>query len=159
MRILMVCLGNICRSPIAEGVMQQLSIEAGLDWEISSAGTNGYHTGEAPHKYSQKICKGYGYDISRQRAARFKASDFDAYDCIYVMADDVYRDVQKLARNPADMQKVVFFLEALHPGERREVPDPWYGNEDGYEPVYQLIKEGAQAILTKHNLITYKENF
>ena len=147
MKILIVCLGNICRSPIAEGVLQQLAIEAGLSWQIASAGTNGYHTGEAPHKYSQKICRKYGLDIGEQRATRFKVSDFDTYDLIYVMARDVYNEVRLLARTEADLQKVQFFLEELFPGEQREVPDPWYGNEFGYEPVFQLIKEGSEAIL------------
>lgn len=159
MKILMVCLGNICRSPIAEGVLQQMAGEAGLDWTVASAGTNGYHTGEAPHKYSQKICRQNGYDISAQRAARFHVSDFDTYDLIYVMARDVCNDVRQLARTEADLQKVQFFLEELFPGEQREVPDPWYGSEAGYEPVFQLIKKGSEAIIAKHKIITYKENF
>lgn len=159
MKILVVCLGNICRSPIAEGVLQQLSFEAGLDWQVASAGTNGYHTGEAPHKYSQKVCRQHGYEIGAQRAARFQVSDFDQYDHIYVMAEAVYRDVQQLARSEADLQKVRFFLETLFPGENRDVPDPWYGDEDGYEPVFQLIRAGSEAIIAKHKLNTYKENF
>lgn len=159
MKILMVCLGNICRSPIAEGVLQQMAVAAGLDWTVASAGTNGYHTGEAPHKYSRKICRQNGYDIDAQRAARFQASDFDTYDHIYVMALDVYNDVRQIARTDADMQKVHFFLEELFPGEQSEVPDPWYGNEAGYEPVFQLIKKGSEAIIAKHKILTYKENF
>ncbi|RYE00416.1 MAG: low molecular weight phosphotyrosine protein phosphatase [Sphingobacteriales bacterium] len=155
----MVCLGNICRSPIAEGVMQQLAVAAGLNWQVASAGTNGYHTGEPPHKYSRKICRQNGYDIGAQRAARFKVSDFDEYDHIYVMALDVYNDVRQLARTEADLQKVQLFLEALFPGEQREVPDPWYGDEAGYGPVFQLIRKGSQAIIAKHAIITYKENF
>jgi len=159
MKILIVCLGNICRSPIAEGVLQQMAVAAGLDWTVASAGTNGYHTGEAPHKYSRKICRQNGYDIDAQRAARFQASDFDTYDHIYVMAREVYNDVRQIARTDADMQKVHFFLEELFPGEQSEVPDPWYGNEAGYEPVFQLIKKGSEAIIAKHKILTYKENF
>ncbi len=158
MKVLMVCLGNICRSPIAEGITQQLAVAAGLDWEVDSAGTNGYHTGEAPHRYSQKVCRQNGYDIGAQRAARFRVNDFDTYDLIYVMARDVYDEVRRLARTAADLQKVHFFLEALFPGEKREVPDPWYGDESGYEPVFQLIKKGSEAIIAKHKIINYKEN-
>src|ERR1700759_1071281 len=80
MRILMVCLGNICRSPLAEGILQHKADAAGLDWQVDSAGTNGYHTGEAPHHLSQKVARHHGLDISRQRARKFQAADFQQYD-------------------------------------------------------------------------------
>src|SRR5215217_2755406 len=97
MRILIVCLGNICRSPIAEGVLRHMAQQHGLDWTIHSAGTNSYHTGEAPHKYSQAVCNTHGIDISTQRARRFSASDIDKYDLIYAMADDVLDDIRHQA--------------------------------------------------------------
>ena len=89
MKILMVCLGNICRSPLAEGILQQKVQEAGLSWTVDSAGTNGYHTGEPPHHLSQKVALHHGIDISCQRARRFAASDFQQYDMIYALAGDV----------------------------------------------------------------------
>jgi len=145
----MVCLGNICRSPIAEGVMKKLVAERKLDWQVDSAGTNGYHIGEAPHKYSQKVCKKHGIDISNQRARRFSSKDFEQYDLIFVMAADVYDDLQRWAPKPEDMEKVHYFLDALYPNVSAEVPDPWYGDESGYEPVYQMIAKGCEAILDK----------
>src|ERR1700759_2065634 len=97
MKILMVCLGNICRSPLAEGILAHKAKEAGLNWEIDSAGTNGYHVGEAPHRLSQKVAKMKGIDICDQRARRFVAADMDRYDKIYAMADDVVDDIKRIA--------------------------------------------------------------
>ena len=85
----MVCLGNICRSPLAEGILQQKAKAAGLDWEVDSAGTNGYHIGEAPHPLSQKVARLNGIDLGHQRARKFLADDFQRWDKIYVMAEDV----------------------------------------------------------------------
>lgn len=154
MKILMVCLGNICRSPIAEGVLQHMALEQGLDWQVDSAGTNSYHTGEQPHRFSQKVCLQYGIDISRQRARRFRSGDFSDYDHIMVMAADVYEEVCRLAQTDADRQKVHFFLDSLSPGKRSSVPDPWYGDETGYMPVFDLIQRGCEAwvhFFTKNN--------
>ncbi|MBX2906221.1 MAG: low molecular weight phosphotyrosine protein phosphatase [Taibaiella sp.] len=146
----MVCLGNICRSPIAEGVMQHKANAAGLDWIIDSAGTNSYHTGEAPHRHSQAICKANGIDISDQRARKFVASDFESYDKIYAMAGDVYLEINRIGGGHADMRKVDYFLNELEPGANASVPDPWYGNEDGYEPVYDMINATCEKILSKY---------
>src|SRR5215831_11229560 len=88
MKILMVCLGNICRSPMAEGNLQQKAWQAGLNWSVESAGTNGYHTGEPPHRLSQKVARHYGIDISLQRSRRFQPDDFHHFDKIYAMAGD-----------------------------------------------------------------------
>ena len=98
MKILMVCLGNICRSPLAEGILQEKAFKAGLTWTVESAGTNHYHTGEAPHPLSQKVAKLNGIDISHQRARRFKADDFDCYDRIYALAGDVMEEIKRMAR-------------------------------------------------------------
>src|SRR4051812_47269345 len=103
MRILMVCLGNICRSPIAEGVLKHKIAEQGLNWKVDSAGTESYHIGEPPHHFSQKICREMGVDISGQRARKFVAADLGRYDKIYAMADDVYREIKRIGGANADM--------------------------------------------------------
>lgn len=146
----MVCLGNICRSPIAEGLMQQKIHVHDLNWQVDSAGTNSYHTGEPPHKHSQKVCLQNGIDISAQRARRFSAADFDKYDIIYAMAGDVYDEIRRMGGPKADMSKVTYFLNELEPGSNGSVPDPWYGNEDGYTPVFDLINRTCDAIIEKY---------
>jgi protein-tyrosine phosphatase len=150
MKVLMVCLGNICRSPLAEGILQHKAIENGLDWIVESAGTNGFHDGEAPHHLSQKVAKQNGVDISKQISRRFVAADFENYDKIYVMAADVLADVKNIAGAKFDINKVDFFLNELEAGKNKNVPDPWYGNEDGYVRVYKLIDETCNAILRNH---------
>jgi protein-tyrosine phosphatase len=150
MRILMVCLGNICRSPIAEGVLRHKIEQNGLDWTVESAGTNSYHTGEPPHKHSQKVCKLNGVDISAQRARRFRADDFEKYNKIYVMAEDVYDDVLHIAGNKVNKEKLDYFLHELEADSNGSVPDPWYGTEEGYAPVYELIERTCEAIINKY---------
>ena len=150
MKILLVCLGNICRSPLAEGILQHKAQQAKLDWEIESAGTNGYHTGEAPHHLSQKVAKANGIDISKQVSRRFTKEDVEKYDVIFAMAEDVMADIKRIAKEKFDTRKVRLFLEELHPGENRDVPDPWYGEEDGYTEVYTIIDEACEAIIKQH---------
>lgn len=147
----MVCLGNICRSPIAEGVLRHKIEQRGLDWTVASAGTNSYHTGEAPHRHSQKVCRTNGIDISQQRARTFTPSDLSRYDKIYVFADDVYRDLQRIAGRHADLSRVEYFLNELIPGSNASVPDPWYGDESGYLPVYELIERACEAIMERYS--------
>lgn len=146
----MVCLGNICRSPLAEGVLQTLAKKRGLNWEIASAGTAGYHIGEAPHVLSQKVAKVNGIDISEQRCRKFSTHDFVYYDQILVMDQQNLAEVLSLAPNPDAASKVSLLLDTLYPGENREVPDPWYGKEDGYHEVFELITKGCEAILNSH---------
>lgn len=150
MRILMVCLGNICRSPIAEGVMQQKIKQYGLDWEVASAGTESYHIGEAPHRFSQKVCLAHGIDISGQRAQLFKKADLRRYDKIYAMAKDVYHEIEAIGGHNADMGNVELFLNELQPGSNASVPDPYYGGEEGFEPVYEMINKTCDAIIQKY---------
>lgn len=152
MRILMVCLGNICRSPIAEGVMRHIISHNNLDWEVASAGTENYHIGEPPHRYSQKICQKNGIDISQQRARRFVASDLEDFDLIYVMAEDVMETVKHMAGAAFDGRKVILFLEERFPGSRQSVPDPWYGPEDGYTEVFDMIHATCEAIVVKYRM-------
>ena len=105
----MVCLGNICRSPLAEGILQDKAGKAGLNWIVESAGTNGYHTGEPPHYLSIKVARENGIDISKQRSRRFIASDLEDYDLIYAMATDVMEDMKRISRNKFDEKKVRLF--------------------------------------------------
>jgi protein-tyrosine phosphatase len=149
MKILMVCLGNICRSPLAEGVLQQKALEAGFNWVVESAGTNGYHTGEAPHPLSIKVAKLNGIDISGQRSRKFTAADFEKYDKIYAMAGDVVDDMRRIAKNKYDAEKTALLLNELYPGQNRDVPDPWYGPEPGYHDVFALIEKACEAIVKR----------
>ena len=151
MKILMVCLGNICRSPLAEGILQDKAFKAGLPWSIESAGTNHYHTGEAPHPLSQKVARLNGIDISHQRARRFVAADFAVYDKIYALAGDVMDEIKRIARNQFDPAKADLLLNELYPGQDMDVPDPWYGPEPGYHEVYKLIDAACAAIIAKVN--------
>lgn len=145
----MVCLGNICRSPLAEGLLQQKAAQAGLNWQVDSAGTNGYHIGEPPHPLSQKVAKFNGLDICQQRARRFVAGDFELYDRIYAMAEDVLEDMRRIAGKKFNAAKVDLLLNELHPGENRSISDPWYGTEPGYHRVYEEIEAACEAIVQK----------
>ena len=150
MKILMVCLGNICRSPLAEGVLQHKAKQAGLHWLIDSAGTNGYHIGEAPHRLSQKVAKLNGIDICTQRARQFVKEDFERFDKLYAMADDVLDDMKRIARHQFDPAKADLLLNELYPGQNLSVPDPWYGTEPGYHDVYKMINEACDKIIEKY---------
>ena len=152
MRILMVCLGNICRSPLAEGILQDKAGKAGLNWVVDSAGTNGYHTGEPPHYLSIKVAKENGIDISKQRSRRFIASDFEDYDLIYAMAADVLEDMKRISRNKFDKKKVELFLNVEYPGQDRDVPDPWSGPETHYHEAFAIINEGCDSIIKKYSI-------
>ena len=146
----MVCLGNICRSPIAEGIMRHKIKQHGLNWTVESAGTESYHVGSEPHHHSQKICRVNGIDISGQRAAKFTAADFAKYDKIYAFADDVYREIKRIGGPHADMTKVDYFMNELQTGSNGSVPDPYYGNEEGYRHVFDLVNKTCEAIIAKY---------
>ncbi len=117
----MVCLGNICRSPLAEGILQEKARQAGLKWIVESAGTNGFHTGEPPHPLSQKVARLNGIDISKQLSRKFIKSDLDHYDKIYVMADDVLREMKTILAGKTLGNKVEMFLNTLYPGQNMDV--------------------------------------
>ncbi len=151
MKILMVCLGNICRSPLAEGILQHKAWKAGLSWSIESAGTNSYHSGQPPHPLSQKVAKLNGVDICNQRARRFEAADFERFDKIYAMAEDVIDEMKRIAKNKFDEKKVDLLLNELHPDKNLDVPDPWYGPEPGYHTVYKMIDEACEEIVRKYS--------
>ena len=143
----MVCLGNICRSPLAEGILQNLANEHQLPWLVESAGTLGSHAGHPPHPLSQKVAKLKGIDISCQLARQFVAEDFHRYDLLIPMAKDVMADMKMIAGKAYDDSKVKLLLEWLHPGKQLDVPDPWYGTEEGYHEVYALIETACRSII------------
>jgi protein-tyrosine phosphatase len=149
MKILMVCLGNICRSPMAEGILQQKATKAGLNWVVESAGTNGYHTGEPPHNLSMKVALQNGVDISQQRSRKFTAADFEQYDKIYAMANDVLDDMKSIAKNKYDATKTDLLLNELFAGQNQDVPDPWSRLEKEYHVVFDLIDKACQQIINK----------
>lgn len=146
-KILMVCLGNICRSPLAEGILK--SKLSKNDFIVDSAGTGGWHAGEKPDKRSIAIAKQKGLDISQQKARQFSAKDFKKFDYIYAMDMSNYKNILSLAENEADKTKVTLILNELFPGENVEVPDPYYGGVDGFENVYNMLDKACDVIAEK----------
>ncbi len=145
----MVCLGNICRSPLAEGILQAKVQEAGLDWEIDSAGTNGYHIGERPHHLSQKVARLNGIDISRQQARKFTISDLESFDLIFAMAEDVLYDMERIGKLhfKKHASKIKLIMNESFPDKNLDVPDPWYGAEPGYHEVYDMLDKACRKII------------
>ena len=152
MKILMVCLGNICRSPLAEGILQNKARKAGLNWTIDSAGTNGYHIGEAPHRLSQKVAGKNGIDISNQLSRQFVKEDIARFDKIYAMSGDVMDDIKRISKEKFDSKKIDLLLNEIYPGENRDVPDPWYGAEDGYHKVFDLIDRACEQLIIENTI-------
>jgi protein-tyrosine phosphatase len=148
MKIIFVCLGNICRSPIAEGILATLVQENNLkNIEISSSSTNSYHTGEAPHHLSQKICRKHNIDISNQHAKKITVEEFNYYDKIIVMAEDVYADVKRILGNQFQEDKIEYFMKYVSNADSLNVPDPWYGGEEDFVKVFDIIHNGCENIL------------
>lgn len=136
----MVCLGNICRSPLAHGILAHLVKEEGLDWTVESAGTGDWHVGQGPDRRSVSVAKKYGVDIAAKRARLFDYDFFDQYDHIFVMDESNYRDVTALARNEEERGKVkMFLLEGV-------VPDPYF-DESLFEPVYHMVENRCRELL------------
>ena len=149
MRILMVCLGNICRSPLAEGIMQSKIDNNKLNWEVASAGTGSYHVGNAPDLRSIQVALENNIDLSQQRAQQFKSSDFGYYDHIFVMDSSNFQNVSKLATNNEDKEKVVLIMNMIEPQRNVNVPDPYWG-EHGFEKVYEMLDEATDEILARY---------
>ena len=138
-KILFVCLGNICRSPLAEGIMLHLKEKHQLNLHIDSAGTANYHVGEAPDRRTIANAKKNGVDLSELRARQFQVSDFDAFDVIYAMDRNNLRNILALSTRPAHANKVKLFLSTAASEKELDVPDPYYGSEKDFEHVFQLI--------------------
>lgn len=145
----MVCLGNICRSPLAEGILKSKLFRANV--VIDSAGTGAYHINEKPDQRSINIAKINGIDITNQRARKFLVKDFDEFDIIYVMDNSNYRDVIKEARNEDDIKKVKMILNEVFPNENLDVPDPYTGGNFGFKNVYKMLDEACDIIAKKIN--------
>ncbi|MHA7844164.1 MAG: low molecular weight protein-tyrosine-phosphatase [Winogradskyella sp.] len=148
-RILMVCLGNICRSPLAHGILESKLNSS--EFYVDSAGTAAYHVGHQPDRRSIKIAKNNGIDISHQMARQFKVSDFDNFDFIYAMDSSNYTNIVSLARNNSDIEKVKLFLEENPNIFNKNVPDPYYGDMSDFEHVFDLI-EATSLIIARRFL-------
>ncbi|MFI5133358.1 MAG: low molecular weight protein-tyrosine-phosphatase [Chitinophagales bacterium] len=150
MKILMVCLGNICRSPLAEGILQHKAWQAGLQWSVESAGTGTWHIGQPPHLLSQKVASMNGIDISHQRCRQFRKEDMLVFDLIYVMDENNYNDVKMMSRELWNKNKVNLLLNELYNGKNRGVPDPYAGTEADYHEVFKIIEQACNTIIAKY---------
>lgn len=148
MKILMVCLGNICRSPLAEGILKDLVKKSGLNWQVDSAGTGGWHTGELPDKRSIAVAKKHGIDITDQRARKIRSSDFEEFDLIFAMDTSNYNDLNRLALED-EKDKIKLIMEVSKPGSRTSVPDP-YWNDNGFEQVFNMLEESCNKIIEQY---------
>lgn len=143
----MVCLGNICRSPLAEGILKS-KLPHG-NFVVDSAGTANYHVGDLPDRRSVAVAKKYGIDISTLKGRQFNAKDFDDFDMIYVMDESNYNHVISLARTEKDQAKVKLILNEIYPNQNYDVPDPYYGSEHGFENVFKMLDEACSIIADK----------
>lgn len=146
MKVLMVCLGNICRSPLAEGILRQKIIENNLPWTVDSAGTASWHTGNAPDPRSIHVASNHGIDISGLSARQFDLEDLIHFDKILAMDAENYQNILALA-NGINVDKVEMILNYSYLGQNRQVPDPYYGKGDGFEEVYQMLNKACDALV------------
>lgn len=150
MKILFVCLGNICRSPLADGLLRAKVASNNLEVLVDSAGTSGHHIGEAPDLRMQKTAKQFGHAIDNLRARQFTSGDFAHFDLIYAMDRQNFKDILSLAESDEHRSKVKLILNELYPGQDLEVPDPYFGGEQGFREVFTLLDKATNQII--HNL-------
>lgn len=146
MKILMVCLGNICRSPLAQGILESKVKDFNPKWEIDSAGTGGWHAGEKPDTRSIQIAKKYQIDITSQRARKIRSIDFEYYDWIFAMDQNNLNDLHKQAHD-FELHKIVKLTHFSKKYKNQDVPDPYYGEGDGFQIVYDMLSEAIDGFL------------
>ena len=145
MKILMVCLGNICRSPLAEGILSLKGKH--LNLEVDSAGTAAYHIGKQPDIRSIEIANKYTIDLNQQRARQFSRADFDKFDIIYAMDTNNYAHLISLASNETELNKIRMILNEINPKAYKSVPDPYYGKENGFQEIYNMLDKACDKII------------
>jgi protein-tyrosine phosphatase len=145
MKILMVCLGNICRSPLAEGILSLKGKH--LNLEVDSAGTAAYHIGKQPDIRSIEIANKYTIDLNQQRARQFSRADFDKFDIIYAMDTNNYAHLISLASNETERNKIRMILNEINPKANQSVPDPYYGGENGFQDIYNILDKACNKII------------
>jgi len=146
-RILMVCLGNICRSPLAQGILES-KVNADEVF-VDSAGTAAYHVGNLPDERSIAVAQKYGINLRDQRARKFTKEDFKNFDVIYAMDSSNYQNILMLASTKEEEYKVKMILNEVNPNRNESVPDPYYGGKQGFENVYQMLDEACDIIVKK----------
>ena len=145
----MVCLGNICRSPLAEGILRAKTKSKNLDWEIDSAGTGPWHVGQEPDSRSIAVAKKNSLDISHQRGRQFRAGDLDRFDLIFAMDSSNYQDIMRHANSAEDKAKVQLIMNMADPGRNQAIPDPYYG-AGGFDLVYSMLERACEEIVKKY---------
>ena len=145
----MVCLGNICRSPLAEGILKSQIKEAGLDWSVDSAGTSNWHEGELPDRRSIEVAKNHGIDITDQRSRQIKADDLESFDLVLAMDSSNYQNILRLDPSKKNHHKVELIMNFEKPNYNQNVPDPYWDN-DGFEGVYQMLDRACRKIVEKY---------
>ncbi len=148
MRVLMVCLGNICRSPLAQGILERKVLQYELNWEVDSAGTSSWHIGEGPDGRSVAIAKEHEIDISHQRSRQISPEDLDYYDLILAMDVSNYQNIRDLSSRKSHHDKIKMVLNYVYPGQNRAVPDPYYNG--GFQRVFDLLDEALEKVISVH---------
>ncbi len=148
MKVLMVCLGNICRSPLAEGILKHKIREHGLNWTVDSAGTGSWHTGDLPDVRSIAVAEKYGIDITDQRARQFQARDLEDFDLILAMDSSNYQNIMRLAQSPKQEEKVELIMNYAQPGRNESVPDP-YWDDQGFERVFRMLDQACDKLINE----------
>lgn len=152
MKILMVCLGNICRSPLAQGILEMKIKERGLSWEVDSAGTSAYHLGEHPDVRSIAKAKEYDIDISDQQARQFVSADLEEFDLILVMDSSNYQNARAICADKNQQDKIKLILNYVYPEQNMAVPDPYY--DGSFTLVYDLLNQAIDAVIDTHIRLT-----
>lgn len=149
MKFLMVCLGNICRSPLAEGILKHKIDVEGLNWKVDSAGTSGYHNGALPDERSIAVAKEHNLDITDQKSRKLTLQDLENFDIIYVMDSSNYNDVMDLCETTIQKSKVRLIMNMVMPERNIAVPDP-YWKDSGFKDVYLMLEEACEAIIKEY---------